>query len=185
MSPPPRLPALGQLVSAMLSAEVHRVHAHGAGVEAGTPSSEEYWQHGALARLVTPGRTVTTGPAGSRVAVRGSRVETGPPLRDWLGWTDRLLRPELLAVWGRPGEDWRLGDVEARSRDVPGCVLLSLEHVEDNRRGEAHVDPHTGRVLLLELPGSLRWQLTEVDEDPDVASWPVGRWFAGVRATGS
>lgn len=185
MSPPPSLPALGQLVSAMLGAEVHRVHARGAGVEAGTSSSEEYWQHGALARLVTTGRTVTTGPAGSRVAVRGRRVETGPPLRGRLGWTDRLLRPELLGVWGRPGEDWRLGDVVDWSPDVPGCVLLSLEHVEDNRRGEAHVDPHTGRVLLLELPGSLRWQLTDVDDDPDVASWPEDRWFAGVHEAGS
>lgn len=100
-----------------------------------------------------------------------------------LGWTDRLLRPELLLVWGRSGEDWRLGDVDGWSPGLPGGVVLSLDHVEDERRGEAHVDPHTGRVHLLNLPGFLRWELTHVDDNPDVTSWPAGRWFAGCRGT--
>ncbi len=169
----------------MLSARTDRVHARGAGVEAGTPSSEEYWRHGRLARLVTDGSTVTTGPAGSRVAVRGRRVETGPPLRGWLGWTDRLLQPERLHVWGRPGEDWRLGEVVGWSPCAAGCVVVSLDHVEDGRRGEAHVDPHSGRVLLLDLPGVVRWQLTGVDDNPDVASWPQDRWFTAVRESGA
>lgn len=178
------LPRLGLIVSAMLSARADRVHARGAGTESGVDSVEEYWRWGHLSRLRKDGHAVASGPAGSTVTVPRRPVETSPASLPWLGWTDRLLRPEQLLVWGRPGEDWRLGEVEGWSDARPGAVLLSLERVDDGRWGAAHVDPGTGRVLLLALPGTLRWELTDVDDDPDVSSSPVERWFAGCREPG-
>jgi hypothetical protein len=161
----------------MLSASDDRVYAKGSGEEAGTPSTEEYWKWGNATRLAKDGRTIVSGPVATKVRGRGRASELRPGPLDWLGWTDRLLHPHQLYIWGRPGEDWRLGDIEGWSPDVNDAVVLTLESVEDRRVGVANVDPHSGRVLQLELPGHLSWRLDQVDENPDVAAWPIRRWF--------
>src|SRR4029453_10553159 len=95
----------------MLGARHDRMHARGSGHEGGSPAAEEYWAWGPLSRLKSGSWTMATGPAGSTTTAAGGRSERGPGGRRWLGWTDRLLQPQHLYIWGRPGEDWRLGRV--------------------------------------------------------------------------
>jgi len=171
------VPGFGLLIGAMLSAAEGRVYALGSGKVAGDASVEEYWKWRRAARLSTGGRIVATGPVATRMTMEGRPSETKPGSVTWLGWTDRLLHPEHLYIWGRRGEDWRLREVEGWSTAVDGAVALSIEHVEDGRVGLAHVAPSSGRVLLLDLPGFLHWQLDVVNDAPDVAAWPARRWF--------
>lgn len=171
------LPRLGVLISAMLRADDDRVHAQGSGEEAGQRCAEEYWMWDGAARLSAHYGTVTTGPRATVVQPRGRRGETAAVEKAWLGWTDRLLHPRHLYIWGRSGEDWRLGDVEGWSSEVDMAVALPLEPVEDARIGQAHVVSASGRVVLLDLPGHVCWHLDSVDNAPDVATWPRRRWF--------
>lgn len=164
----------------MLGARADRVHARGSGREARLDHNEELWRWGGCARLATNGRVTSSGPTGSRIEVAGRPTqESSVPIAGWLGWTDRLLMPVNLYIWGRPGEDWRLGDVAGRSTEVEGGVVLRLDHTIDARRGIAHVLPSSGWVVMLDLPGHIRWSIDAVDENPDVGSWPLHRWFGG------
>ncbi len=85
----------------MLSASDDVVHASGAGVEAGVHGSEEYWQWRGASRLATDGRVLTSGPEGTRVRMPHGYAGSTPRPSEWLGWTDRLLHPRHLYVWGR------------------------------------------------------------------------------------
>lgn len=98
----------------------------------------------------------------------------------WLGWTDRLLEPRHLYVWGRRGEDWRIGDVAGWSPTVEGAVEVSVLHVEDGPAGALHVIPDLGRVMLIELPGILTWRIDEIKDNPDVPAGTLRRWFKDV-----
>ncbi|WP_185995432.1 hypothetical protein [Nocardioides campestrisoli] len=174
------LPDLGSLIGPMLSASDDVVHASGAGVEAGVHWPEEYWRWRGASRLAADGRVVTSGPEGTRVRMPNGYADSTPRPSDWLGWTDRLLHPRHLYLWGRTGEDWRLGDVIGWSREVEDTVEVSVHHLTDGRVGAAHVHPASGRVMSLSLPGWVTWELTSVDDAPDVGAWPLRRWFEGV-----
>lgn len=128
----------------------------------------------------TPSLGRLVGPLLTRSRPRGGRTDSAPTgPKSWLGWTDRLLQPRHLYIWGRRGEDWRLTDRVTPSDEVEGAHRVELEAAGRGASGAAHVQPHTGVVLLLDLPGHVTWRLDEVDEDPDVSSWPMRRWFAG------
>jgi hypothetical protein len=175
------LPTLGQLLGPMLDVgRGGRVHARGSGNEAGHAFDEEYWQWGGGSRLSTEGRSITSGPVATVARSRHRAAESWPGPKPWLGWTDRLLEPRHLYVWGRRGEDWRIDDVGGWSPAVEGAVEVRVLHVEDGRAGVLHVVPDLGRVLLLDLPGSLTWAIDEIDDNPDVGSWPLRRWFGDV-----
>jgi hypothetical protein len=176
-----RLPSLGLLLGPMLSADGGgRVHAKGSGTEAGHEHAEEYWRWGGGSRLSTEGRVVTSGPVATVARSRRRSVESKPGPMAWLGWTDRLLEPRNLYVWGRRGEDWRIDDVAGWSPVVKGAVEVRVLHLEDGRAGALHVIPDLGRVMRIELPGFLTWAIDEINDNPDVASWPLRRWFEDV-----
>ena len=130
------------------------------------------------ARMSWGRRSVTTGSLGTRVQGRDQPTEAGPLYKEWLGWTDRLLHPQHLCIWGRRGEDWRLGDVDGWSSEVEGAVALTLERIEGGHMGVAHVLPASGTVMLLHLPGHVTWQIDRLDDNPNVAKWPSRRWFS-------
>jgi len=174
-------PSLGLLLGPMLSGDRGgRLYAKGSGVEAGHQFAEEYWRWGGASRLATQGRSVTTGPGGTTVRSPHRAAELGPLQKPWLGWTDRLLEPRHLYVWGRGGEDWRIDDVAGWSPAVEGAVEVTVRHVEDGRVGALHLIPDLGRVMRIELPGFLSWAIDEINSNPDVDSWPLRRWFKDV-----
>ncbi|GAB4082136.1 hypothetical protein GCU67_19415 [Modestobacter muralis] len=176
-----QLPTLGLLLGPMLGdGGGGRVHAKGSGREAGSEFAEEYWRWGGGSRLSTGGRSMTSGPVATVLRPRRGPVESMPGPTPWLGWTDRLLAPRHLHVWGRRGEDWRIDDVARWSPVVEGAVEVRVVHVEDGRVGALHVLPDRGWVMSIELPGSLTWAIDEIDDDPDVARWPLRRWFEDV-----
>lgn len=175
------LPTLGQLLGPMLGADGGgRLYARGSGVEDGHQFAEEYWRWGGGSRLSTGGRSVTTGPLATVYRSRHRAAESLPGPTPWLGWTDRLLTPRHLYVWGRPSEDWRIDDVAGWSPAVEDAVEVRVLHVEDGRKGALHVIPAVGWVMLIELPGFLTWAIDEINSNPDVASWPLRRWFKDV-----
>ena len=174
-------PSLGLLLGPMLGHDRGgRLYAKGSGIEAGHQFSEEYWRWGGGSRLSTGGRVVTTGPVATILRSRHHAAERRLGPMPWLGWTDRLLEPRHLYVWGRTGEDWRIDDVAGWSPAVKGAVEVRVLHVEDGRAGALHVVPDRGRVMLIELPGSLTWAIDELNDNPDVSSWPLRRWFEEV-----
>lgn len=174
-------PTLGLLLGPMLCGDRGgRVYAKGSGVEAGHEFAEEYWQWGEGSRLSTQGRSITSGPVATVVRSRHQPVESKPGPMAWLGWTDRLLEPRHLYIWGRRGEDWRIDDVVGWSPEVESAVEVRVLHVEDGQAGALHVIPDLGRVMLIELPGSLTWAIDEISDNPDVATWPLQRWFKDV-----
>lgn len=174
-------PTLGLLLGPMLGhSRGGRLHAKGSGSDAGHQFAEEYWRWGGASRLSTQGRSVTTGPVATVARSRHHPAEIVPGPKPWLGWTDRLLEPRHLYVWGRNGENWRIDDVVGWSPTVEGAVEVRVRHTEDDRCGALHVIPDLGWVILFELPGYITWTIDEIDTNPDVASWPLRRWFKDV-----
>ncbi|MFQ1004376.1 hypothetical protein [Modestobacter sp. SSW1-42] len=157
-----------------------RLYAKGSGNEAGYEYAEEYWKWSAAARLSSQGQSITSGPIATVARSRRGPVESKHGPKAWLGWTDRLLQPRHLYVWGRRGEDWRIDDVVRWSPEVEGAVEVRVLHVEDARAGALHVIPDLGRVMLIELPMFLTWSIDEIDDNPDVGAWPLQRWFKDV-----
>lgn len=85
----------------------------------------------------------------SRTRING-RVESGPSAGVGRFAAAQLLQPSSALIWGRPGEDWRIGG--GLSEESEGLLRLELRHVDDSvATGYAIVDERTGVIHKLNL----------------------------------
>jgi hypothetical protein len=166
----------GLLIGRMLGASELAVHAVGRGVTSGQSCVERYWRSGDLHRLERQGDVVhVSRPEVSRTYVNGRLVDEGPKMAGALGWTDSLLHPAQLYVWGRPGEDWRLTTDVKVDGHREDCYLVRVAHQEErDLSGVLSVEFSTGRVKHLELMDET-WELDVVTED--TTEWDLDELF--------
>nr|NLI50115.1 hypothetical protein [Propionibacterium sp.] len=110
------------------------------------------------------------GLASWHVSLAGARPRATTETRGWVHPAVGLLRPELLPVWGRPGDRFR--PVHVTEGDH-GPALLDLAPVGGEvvdgqpvgRGGSLYLDPRRGLVTCLDL-GDRVWTLVDYSELP-------------------
>ena len=113
------------------------------------------------------GRIVDVNETGSVVRVPGRRVMRGPVMDAQTIFGAPLLMPRHALIWGRPGEDWRLGE-SAVVRD--GRVQVDLTPTDDRPyTGYLLADAQTGHVVELAL-GPEVWRLELISRESGPAS---------------
>lgn len=162
------VPSIGVVIGWMLGAKPISVYATSSGTDGGTPGHETLWIRDKYRYLAFADvRAVVCDQGRTREYLRGALEDDAPREADWLGWTDRLLTPRHLYIWGRPGEDWRLSGEVRLSEERPDAVTLPLVPTDGPRgKGSAVVHRETGTVLELKLGGRFEWRLDQWESNP-------------------
>lgn len=166
---------LNRIIGPMLGAEI--IHVHGVVVVshyAHEPVTREFWadQRGCWRDEGSDGITHITSVQGSATLHEGRVLESSHVrLTSGFHAADKLIRPLNAPIWGRPSDDWRLGDT-IDVVTIDGTELAHIDLVEtagaNSRPGYVRVDPSTGRIWDLRTPAR-RWQLSWIEDyfEPD------------------
>jgi hypothetical protein len=102
------------------------------------------------------GPLIESNAEGSMIKV-GHESRVGPPINPQNIFGASLVMPRYALIWGRPGEDWRLSDIEPSRASDPIHLRLAPTSGE-NREGFALVDRKEGFLRRLTI-GTQEWHL--------------------------